>query len=163
MKYVNDMKIGNPVTPYTTMFIICDTEHPLVEYTGDNSFLKVGMNAQIEYNGVMYDGKIISSSVVEKKDSIVPMTENSTLITIIGFNDKNMKMNDDVKICIELMESENTLIIPFNALHSYNNNSYVYVLEKGVKTERNVKIGLANSTDIEIKSGLKEGEEVIID
>ena len=44
----------------------------------------------------------------------------------------------------------------------YSGESYVQVLENGIKKERMIETGIKNVTYIEVVSGLSEGEEVII-
>jgi HlyD family secretion protein len=60
-------------------------------------------------------------------------------------------------------QSNNTLMMPVEALHTLNDGSYaVYVLTAaGTAEERSVTIGLNDSTDVEIISGLNEGELAI--
>jgi HlyD family secretion protein len=74
-------------------------------------------------------------------------------------------MNGDAEIITN--QKENVLTIP---LSSIVDDEYVYVKINpdriGTSSrfeKRNVKTGLSNETDIEIKSGLKLGEEVAID
>ena len=57
---------------------------------------------------------------------------------------------------------EDVIVIPRNVVSMYSGESYVQVLEDGVKKERMIETGIKNVTSIEVVSGLEEGEEVII-
>ena len=54
------------------------------------------------------------------------------------------------------------LILPRNVVSLYSGESYVQVLEDGVKKERVIETGIKNVTDVEVVDGLEEGEVVII-
>jgi len=81
----------------------------------------------------------------------VSIPENKDLLYRIG-------MGGDADIITN--QKQNVLTIPLSSLVD---DSYVYVKTNGKFEKRNVKIGLSNDTDVEIKSGLKINEEVAID
>lgn len=73
-----------------------------------------------------------------------------------------LKPGMTVELEIVVEKSSNTLIIPRPALHQEDQGDFVYVWE-GEKMElREVKIGIQNEILVEIKEGLKEGEEVVL-
>ena len=58
---------------------------------------------------------------------------------------------------------ENVLTIPYLAIFEENNKSYVWILNDKKETVKvEVKTGLSDLENIEIKSGLKEGDIVLI-
>ena len=67
-------------------------------------------------------------------------------------------------VTVELIreEKQDVLILPRNVVSLYSGESYVQVLEDGVKKERVIETGIKTVTEIEVVSGLEEGEEVII-
>jgi len=65
------------------------------------------------------------------------------------------------RLHIPLEEVSNVLYIPANALHRYGEREFVYVLEGGIRTVRDVVAGLEGGGLVEITSGLAEGELII--
>ena len=63
---------------------------------------------------------------------------------------------------ITLDEALDALYIPAAALHRAGERTFVYVLADGVRSLRDVEIGLVGNNTIQIISGLEEGELVII-
>lgn len=63
-----------------------------------------------------------------------------------------------------LEERDNILVIPLNAVKKIGNQSYVFVQpQKDKKPEAiQIKAGLENSLNVEVVSGLAEGDEVVI-
>ena len=57
-----------------------------------------------------------------------------------------------------LEEAEDVLHIPLSSLHQVETRTFVYVIEGGLRTIRDVEIGLKGGGLVEIISGLEEGE-----
>ena len=66
-----------------------------------------------------------------------------------------------VKADLVVNSAENTLAIPRDIIVSRNRNQIVYVVDKGVASERVITTGLENENNIEVKMGLLEGESVV--
>jgi len=62
-----------------------------------------------------------------------------------------------------LEEVQDVISIPFTALHVVEDQSFVYVIEDGIRVMRNVETGMEGNAGIEIIRGLSEGEIVTID
>ena len=61
-----------------------------------------------------------------------------------------------------LARREDVLVLPKRAVQRYSTRTYVDVVASGVRMERDVEVGLETETQVEIVSGLTEGEEVIL-
>jgi HlyD family secretion protein len=69
----------------------------------------------------------------------------------------------NVRITVTVANEGRALNIPREALHTEaGGQAYVYRVEKGIVRRVNVKIGNFNLTQVEILSGLKEGDEVAL-
>ena len=63
---------------------------------------------------------------------------------------------------ITIASKDNVLIVPTITLNTVGDKNFVYTLEAGNKVvEKEVMVGLSDSMNTEIISGLKEGEKVI--
>jgi RND family efflux transporter MFP subunit len=85
--------------------------------------------------------------------------------TAITFNappelDLRPGMNADVTIVTA--ERQNVLLIPQNALKTVGERSFVTVVSGGKHTEREVTLGYRGNGQIEVVSGLSEGERVLL-
>ena len=88
------------------------------------------------------------------------MMSGTFLIEISINNDSNLlKHNQFARINLITLYSSNTLIIP---QESVLKSSYVFVAANGIAEKREVTLGIGNEDEIEIKTGIAEGEEVII-
>ena len=65
----------------------------------------------------------------------------------------------NIRIVIDAMED--VLCVPFDAIHVHEDRTFVFVLEEGLRTLRDVEVGLMGNVRVEIVSGLELGELVI--
>lgn len=75
----------------------------------------------------------------------------------------DMTLGQRVMYSLVLEEKENVLSIPKTAVHFAGEDAYVYCFdEQGNRQSKKIEIGLQADSGIEIVSGLKEGDEVIL-
>jgi len=126
--------------------------------------IKIGQPVNIEldaYQGsiikgkvelIAYESKIINNVTIYEVDIVpdsVPSYFRSGMSTSVNFI---------------LEEKGDALLLPLNAVKKINNLSYVFQAERGGSAAKSVQIktGLENTQHIEIVSGLKEGDKVVI-
>lgn len=74
----------------------------------------------------------------------------------------NLKAGYDLDLKIILKEKDNTLLIPENAVFDMDNKKYVFVNQENIALLKEIKTGLESERNIEVLSGLKEGDLVIL-
>jgi HlyD family secretion protein len=84
--------------------------------------------------------------------------------TEIDFNEniENLKSGYDMTVKIITASKENTLLIDEKAIFEYQGKDHVFVNENGVAKLRAIEKGLESDEYVEVLSGLKEGEKVIL-
>lgn len=121
---------------------------PTKTFTGKLDTIDPGLTTLTAGN---YTGTTDSSTAVYYYGNLVVPNPDGTLR--IGMTTQNT---------IVVANKDNVLIIPTITLNTKNGKSYVYVLEKNnTVVEKEVTIGLSDSMNTEIISGLKDGENVI--
>ena len=66
-----------------------------------------------------------------------------------------------VKADLVVNSAEEVIVIPRDIIMSRNRNQIIYVVEKGVATERIITTGLQNEESVEVKMGLLKGESIV--
>ncbi len=66
------------------------------------------------------------------------------------------------RVNIQTGESHNTLILPLSAVKEEKGQKYVKVLANGLIQQVNVQTGISDDTNVEIISGLQEGDQVVV-
>lgn len=82
---------------------------------------------------------------------------------IVDNIDNNLRIGMTTTNTIKVAEAKDVIAIPTTALYKKGDKYYVKILgEKEVVEEKEVKIGINDDMNTEIKSGLKEGEKLIL-
>jgi len=66
-----------------------------------------------------------------------------------------------VKIDIVAAQKDSAVVIPKDIILDRRGAKTVFVVEKGIAMERKIETGLSNRTEIEVTSGLKDGERLV--
>jgi RND family efflux transporter MFP subunit len=104
------------------------------------------------------------TGVVKTVDRIGTVTSGVTNYpVVIAFDTEvpELTINMAVSANIILETKDDVLIIPSSAVHTTDGQSYVLVMENGSPVQTSVEVGISSDTDIEIVSGLNEGDSVV--
>lgn len=121
--------------------------------------LKVGQEAKLTIAGKTYQGKV---------DRIEQMaTKNANGATVVGVYikilnpDQELFLGVEAKVVVSTGTVQGAITVPIEAVNTDVNGQFVYVVEEGAVVKRDVETGLTTDTEIEIKKGVEEGEQVI--
>ncbi|MCK6624543.1 MAG: efflux RND transporter periplasmic adaptor subunit [Anaerolineae bacterium] len=109
------------------------------------------------YPGVEFPGLVTS---------VAPLADQKThtfVVKVTPADPKNMLrsgMYADVSLLVD--EKANTLLVPRSAVIRVDSQPVVYRVNAGQVEQVKVTIGLSNDTDIEITSGLKAGDSIVV-
>lgn len=83
---------------------------------------------------------------------------------LIAIDDADGKLlpNTNVTVTVTTSNTPNVLTVPRDALHTEQGQSFVYRVMDGTLRRTPVKVGALNLTQVEILSGLKEGDVVAL-
>lgn len=70
--------------------------------------------------------------------------------------------NINVDVKIEVSRRQNVLVVPRGAVHTDGPQHFVLVVEDNTLHRRNVQVGIANPTEFEVVSGLRNGDRVAL-
>lgn len=156
---VYDLSInrGDFVTNQTPVCMIVDDANKIAKVNVSSEMLekiKNGTFAQIEVDEKKFDGKVIRVSKYPNNYT------NLGSIDVLFTGGENL-INKGCTVKILLERKNNVLTVPFESVKSDQNNEYVFVLKNGIVTKVNVRTGLRNESQIEIVSGINEGDTII--
>ena len=124
--------------------------------------VNVGSDIEVvlpEENNRVLKGKI---NVVQK---VIDPTNRSFTIEAKIPSDPSLKPNQVAKIKILDYTAPNVMVVPLNVVQSDEKGKYVYVMEKeanrNVARKKSVIVGESYGANIEVKSGLNGGEQLI--
>jgi RND family efflux transporter MFP subunit len=68
-----------------------------------------------------------------------------------------------VKLDIIVVQRDSALVVPRDIVIDSGDSKRVFIVEKGVALERRLEIGLRNREQLEVLSGLTEGEQLVVE
>ena len=162
---------GDPVVPLTNfqpgteLCAMADMEKILFKGTVDEidvGKLETGMMAEIQI-GALPDtkvkGKLLRISPKAKKEG------NATLfdieVAVLDSSGKTLRAGYSATAYIKIQEKKDVLIIPERLVTFEKGKRYVEVKEGDSVSKIEIKTGLSDSLNIEVKEGLEQGQKVV--
>ena len=124
--------------------------------------LKPGMKAEIRLYA--YSGQEFAATLDAVLPSGDPTNQRYTVILHLDTPPANLPYNLTGEMNIIIGKHPDVLLLPARALRDRDPKAgdRVFVVEDDVVSQREVKIGYRNSEAVEVVSGLKEGDRVIV-
>lgn len=166
--YVEDLRQGQFVPAYESIFQVAETTELQLEYSALNAEdlieVSLGMEANLEIDGEEFKGEVVQvpNSVPSDVKRDNPEHYNRTIVIDIQDPPEDISLGDMVNLEIITAQKEDTLIIPRNALRSIIGRNFVQLIEDDTKREIDIQIGITSATEVEVLDGLEEGDLVII-
>ena len=131
--------------------IYVDTEIP---------FSRINLFKKSQVVEIIFDHKRIEGKILTVSDKGDPMSASFPVRIIVNNKEKLILPGIIVRVSIHYNFKSNALTIPVSGLVEGNR---VFVASGNRALEKSVKIGLKNPKIVEILSGIKEGDNVIIE
>lgn len=126
----------------------------------DVAKIKAGQSADLTLDalsGQTYSAKVLSVSPV---GTVTQGVVNYPVVVSLTNNDGQIKAGMTANLAINVEERDNVLLLPLRAVRTTGNQKTVTVSYKGQNISVPVQTGLTNDTNVEITSGLNEGDVV---
>jgi HlyD family secretion protein len=148
---------GASVNENAALLTVVDLSALEVEFRVAESYaadLAPDMQAEIDYGGRKYPGVVTNIS---------PEVQQSEVKGRLRFADKmppGVRQNQRVSVRIVLDQRDNALKVERGAFVDAGN--FAYVVEGDMARRRPIEIGVMSMGEVEILSGLKEGETIVV-
>ncbi len=163
VSYITPTTVGEYIKGRQTVVRVVDPSEVQVQCTGDDvGEFQLGSDIIITYNKEDYSGRIVMTTLSKPADVEVQGSFIRAEIDDALPQDNLELLGRTVNVKLIRQKKTDAVIVPRNTVSSYSGESYVLVLEDGVKKERPVETGIKTTSYVEIVEGLSPGEEVII-
>lgn len=130
-------------------------------YEGDVNKLKVGQEVNIKlsaFEDKIYKGKIIQIDSIGEYNS----SGSKFKIKIELQNDGNIKIGMSSTCEVIIGEAKDVLVVPIEAIKTIGDKKYVTIKNNdGTSKEVEVKTGISDDNNVEVKGEIKEGDVVV--
>ncbi|NWG12659.1 MAG: efflux RND transporter periplasmic adaptor subunit [Acidobacteria bacterium] len=154
-----DVKDKDAVQANQSLFSVVDLSKFEVEVLVPENYtneIAPGTPVAILYEGREYAGKV---------KSISPEVEASQFKGVVAFSDQppsGLKQNQRVDTRLLLDSRRNVVKVPRGPFLETLGGRQVYVVEEGMARLRAITAGAVSVTEVEISSGLAEGEKIVL-
>lgn len=121
--------------------------------------IKEGQKAVVTIGGNTYEGEVSKIDKMATKNNSGASVVNAD-IKILN-PDENIFLGVEAKISVSTSKSEAALLVPFSAVNTDMEGSFVYAVENGVIVKKPVQTGISSDLDVEIIEGLNEGDQIL--
>lgn len=157
---------GSAVSPQAAPFTVVD--FGALKFTAevdeaDINRVKVGMTAKITldaFPGQVFESKVTRVNPVAQQTSTGGTVFDAEIALANMPQDILLGMKGDADI--EVSSQKGALTIPVEALFSEGGTDFVYVLKAGTLHKTEITVGATTDTEVEVVSGLKEGDVVAL-
>jgi HlyD family secretion protein len=118
--------------------------------------LGIGMKAEITAGDIKATGTVAAISPEVVKNQVLAR------VRFEGKQPQGLRQSQRVSARLLIDEKANALIVPRGTFVEQQGGHFAYVVEDGTATRRPITIGATSVSAVEITSGLKAGERVVI-
>lgn len=157
------VSIGGLVSPGTVITTLDDTSVIKLDFTVPETYfylLKTGLPITAQSAGLPnrpFEGKVTNID-----SRIDPATRSVTVRAEIPNRDGVLRPGMFMTVLLQGAVAQ-TLLVPEAAIVPEQGRAYVFVIEDNVAARREVKVGRRRVGEVEIVTGLKEGDRIVVD
>lgn len=163
---ISDVKVqeGSTATQGLELFTLVSNQDVKVRLevpANDYENLIKGSKAQITIGKASYQGSVTSVD----KIALTNEKGNAVIHADVTVNnpDEELCIGVGAKAVLTVAEKSDILYLPGEVVNTSAEGDFVYVIRGGQVEKQPVELGIASDSQVEIQSGLKEGDQVISD
>jgi membrane fusion protein (multidrug efflux system) len=154
---------GAAVSPQNPVAEVADPDNvKVILHTGEEEMVKVKSGMAAEIKPVYGGGAGVKASVYSCTPFIDTDTMSGTIIVKAGNANHEVKPGMSVEVTISTSVRK-SIMIPQSAVLMGEGKTYVYVNDNGRAKSGDVELGYMSGDDVEIKSGIAVGVDVVTD
>ena len=157
------VSVGSLVNPGTTITTLDDLSVIKVDFSVPENFL-AGLRdgLKVSASAAAFPGRAFTGTVTGVDSRIDPVTRSVTVRAAVPNPDLALKPGMFLSVTLARDEHE-ALMVPEAALVPEQSRQFLFIIEGGRATRREVRIGGRQPGRVEIVDGLKAGEQVIVE
>jgi len=172
---IDGMVIGKPIPAGQTvspgisnpmvLMTIADLSQMQIQALVDESDIgRVKLGQKVNFTVDAYPGKTFTGvvSLISQKAVIQQNVVYYTVYIDIDSPQGLLFPTMTARVTINVGESKNALVVPLSAVKEIKGQKYVQALVNGKPESVPVQLGLADDEKVEILSGLKEGDQIVL-
>lgn len=152
---------GAYVTPSTAITTISQVNQLKLQFSVPEKYgsqLRNGQPIDFTIDGVQ---KSFTATIMATQANIEENTRSLGVRAIIKNNDKVLLPGSFAKVKLALEKSENAILVPNSSVLPQGRTKFVFLYNGGKAKQTEITTGVRDSTNIQVMTGLKDGDTVI--
>ena len=155
------VSVGSLVQPATIITTLDDTAVMKLGFSVPEEYLPVMREGlEILAEAAAWPGRIFSGAVTSVDSRVDPMTRSLAVVALMPNEDRALRPGMFLQVEISRRRRE-VVLAPEAALVPRQGRQFVFVVEEGRASERQVSLGSRRPGQVEILSGLEPGEQIV--
>ena len=157
------VSVGSLVNPGMVITTLDDTSVIKLDFDVPESFVAVlEEGLAVAATSVAYPGKVFEGRVISVDSRVDPVSRSVKVRAGIPNTDGQLKPGMFMSVQLSREPTE-ALVVPESAIVPERGNVYVFVVEEGVATRRQVSVGRREPGRVELLAGVQAGERVVVE
>lgn len=167
---------GEPVGEDIVVMKISDPNSLIFQYpVSDETYIPYfysGREVEINVNGVLIKGSVVQgtadvpASITDTESATYSEEDSVTVYISVPSVPETIEMGTTGSMTIVTDEAQNVIVVSRSYIETTGSGEdigyYVYVIKEGLPTMRTIELGIMNTSDAEVVSGLEVGEEILV-
>jgi membrane fusion protein (multidrug efflux system) len=157
------VSVGALIQPGTVITTLDDVDTIRLKFSVPETLLthlKPGL--EVEATATAYPGRVFKGTITSIDSRVDQISRAVEIRADIPNAEGLLKPGMFMSYKLALQRRENAVLVPEEALLTEGVRQYVFVVADGRTTKREVKLGERGTGDVEVLSGLKAGEIVVV-
>lgn len=160
---IRQVSEGALVTPGQVVTTIDDLSQIKLDFSIPEKYLgQVAIGQPVRATSIAYPGVVFEGRIYALGTRVDPATRAFQLRALIPNDQFKLRPGMLLNVLLELGK-RSALVIPEEAINYSEEEKYVFVVVDGKTEKREVKLGERFAGSVEVLSGVKEGEQVIVE
>ncbi len=157
------VEVGDMVSAGQKLLSIYDNSHIYIDCQvseQDLAALSLGMNVDVQLDSL---GKTVPGQIIYISPASDPQTMTFSLRIVLSNPGSEVRSGMFARTVINTPLRQNTLVVPKDAVLEKNGESFVFVVNsQNVIEQRTVQVGARGDQNVEILSGINDGEQIAV-
>ena len=159
--YIARLSPGEVVDARLIMMQVADPADLVLAYRGPRvREFRLGSIVSVNARGTEYAGEVVMTPLNVPSDA--PQDMRDLILIRADISAEAVSKGQSAVATLVVERREQVIVLPIDVVQSYANRQFAFVLEDGLRTERTIETGIATPTSIEVRAGLRVGEQVVI-
>jgi len=157
------VSVGALIQPGTVITTLDDVDTIRLKFSLPETLLaNLRVGQEVEATATAYPKRVFKGKVTSIDSRVDQITRAAEVRADLPNGDGALKPGMFMAYKLELQRRENAVLLPEEAILSEGTRHYVFVVDDNRTAKREIKLGDRNAGEVEVVSGLKGGEAVVV-